>query len=110
MEERQLSAEEIAAQLSAYQETVDFGKAIEKLIDTPEYKLLKQRYVDDYALGQLSNAHNYADQGDKRFLVAYKSRANFMSFINESIQNGQEDAQNIIDFKKALEDEGYGEI
>lgn len=109
MEERQLTREEIDAQIAYYEESIKFGEAMEKLSKDKNFKLLEQRFVNDFALGQLNNAHNYNDKGDERFLINYKARAVFKTFIKESIEQGINSIQELKDFREALKDEGYDE-
>lgn len=106
-EERQLSKEEIELTFKAYEDSIALGKAISELSRNKNFKLLQKAFVEDFAINQLNNAHNYNDKGNEKFLINYKARAIFKNFIDESIGQGINSAEEIKEFKEALKTEGY---
>lgn len=108
-EKRQLTQAEIDAQYAFYNQSIEFGKLVSRLMEKEDFKTFLKHYIDNFALGQLSNAHNYNKDGSEKFLVNYKARASLKAFIDSAISDGINDEANLEEFKLLLAKEGYGE-
>lgn len=101
MEEIEYTEEDI----NDLQNTVDLAREITEFVDTNEtFKKLVKMYTEDYALTQLHLAQNYEGQSAARFVEKFKARANFLNFLNEIREDGNNALMTLHELKNNSED------
>ena len=97
------SVEDIAEAIVILENEISKSEAIVRLSKSDDFAVFKKAFVDGFNETALANSHNFTEQGDARFLTAYKARAILLSFIREQSDNIMQYREDAKELREALE-------